>query len=42
MGKFLYSRSSRHGSLVVNPTSIQEDKALIPGLTQWVKDPALP
>ena len=27
---------------LVNPTGIHEDGSLIPGLTQWVKDPMLP
>ena len=34
-------RSSHYGSAVMNPTSIHEDVGLIPGLIQWVKDPAL-
>ena len=34
--------SSHYGSLETNLTSIHEDIDLIPGLTQWVNDLALP
>ena len=33
---------SHYGSAVMNPTGIHEDAGLIPGPTQWVKDPVLP
>ena len=40
--KKIYMGSSYCGTVETNPTSIHEDAILIPGLAQWVKDPALP
>ena len=39
--KMKRSRSSHCGSAVTNPTSVLEGVGLIPGLSQWVKDPVL-
>ena len=37
----MVSQSSHRGSALKNMTSIYENVGLIPGLAQWVKDPAL-
>ena len=42
LGKKRHPLSSRRGSVETNLMSIHEDTGLIPGLAQWVKDPALP
>ena len=39
--KYFTSGSSHCGSVLTNPASIHEDVGLVPGLTQWVKDPEL-
>ena len=35
-------RSSHHGAGETNPARNHKVMSLIPGLTQWVKDPVLP
>ena len=41
MEEKLITGGSHHGSVVVNLTSIHEDVSSIPGLAQWIKEPAL-
>ena len=39
---FTEFQSSRPGEAEMSPTRNREVLGLVPGLTQWVKDPALP
>ena len=42
MNLYIKQRSSHRSSVETNPTRNHEVSGLIPGLAQWVKDPALP
>ena len=39
--KKMKKKSSHRGAVEMNPTGIHEDAGLIPGLAQWVRNPAL-
>jgi len=40
--EIILDRSSHCGSVITNPINIYEVAGSIPGLSQWVKDPAFP
>ena len=39
---FKIKKKANVAQWLTNPTSIHEDVSLVPGLSQWVKDPSLP